>query len=156
MHCKRIFWPTFETNTLTHGCSLSLIVSLSTVTLAKPLSRTKPLSAESFCSALPPRLKCYFQLRRRLKPLVPIFLSLRLRTFLGIPAISHRIRSFTSRNECELFTRTPPSSVRHNQQSNGFRYGDLYNAKINRQPNTSQRAAIEKFAVWSAALSSKL
>ena len=37
--------------------------------------------------------KCYFQLLRRPKNLEPIFLSIRRRTFLGIPAISLRVRS---------------------------------------------------------------
>lgn len=57
--------------------------------------------------------KCYFQLLRRPKNLEPIFLSIRRRAFLGIPAISLRVRSFNTRNECKLFIWTPPSSVHH-------------------------------------------
>jgi len=134
MHCKRIFRPTFETNTLTHGGSLSLNVSLSTATLAKPLSRTKPPSAGVLCSALPPRLNFTISdgslevLLSASKEAEDPSANISLHT---MEDFSWNTRNFSSctvfhfSQRMQLFTRTPPPSVRHKQQSNGFRSGDL-------------------------------
>jgi len=74
--------------------------------------------------------KCYFQLLRRPKTLVPIFLSIRRSAFLRIPAISLRLRSFTSRKEHNYSHEhnLPVYATNNNRMGS---YLEIYNAKIN-------------------------
>jgi hypothetical protein len=133
MHCKRILRPTFETDTPTHERGLSLIVSLSTATLEKPLSCTKPPSAGSLCSAFP-RGSTY----RISDASLEVSLSASKEAEdpgANVPQHTEESFSWNTGNfsSCTVFhfsqrmriiIRTPHFSVRHKQRSHGFRSGD--------------------------------